>query len=118
MGRAEAFSQGPLWNAGRAFRRQQMDVLEWTTAQASLDVKSLYDGLQEYGLRLALSLSPSFGVAMETIRLIEMDDRSLEVLSKADLLECVDRSLLLRNLDAFSQTQECLTARCLLFDLD
>lgn len=104
------------WGGEDEVRSQMMEVLEWTSASQKIDPHAIYAGLQSYGLRLAMCLSPSYGVAMETIRLIEMDDRSLGNLSVADLRSVLDRDALLKQLDSFSQSAECLQARSVLFD--
>ena len=82
-----------------------------------MDAEALYTGLQTYGLRLAFSLATCFGVSMETIRLIEMDDRTLDLLSIAQRQEAVERSATLRELDGFSQNADCIWARQQLFTL-
>lgn len=106
------------WLGADMFRRQLIDVIEWTSAHTVIDVEAIYEGLQTYGLRLAFSLAPCFGVPMETIRLIEMDDRTLDLLTVVERQEAVERSTTLRGLDLFSQNSNCLWARQQLFNLD
>jgi tetratricopeptide (TPR) repeat protein len=105
------------WRGGSLFRRQLIDVIEWTSAHSVMEIDAVYEGLQTFGLRLAFSLAPCFGVPMETIRLIEMDDRTLDLLSVVERQEAVERSTVLHGLDAFSQNPNCLWARQQLFTL-
>ena len=54
---------------------------------------------------------------METVRLIEMDDRSLDNLEPSELRASVERNALLKDLDGFAQSETCIQARLSLFTL-
>ena len=115
-GRVE-ISKDISWQGAAHFRRQLIDVIEWSSAHSVMDPQDLFTGLQTYGLRLAFSLATCFGVPMETIRLIEMDDRTLDLLTIEQRREAVERSTTLRELDGFSQNGNCIWARQQLFNL-
>ena len=110
-------SVGQDWRGEALFRKQTIDVIEWTTAHGDLNVNVLYEELQRFGLHVACSLASSFGVPMETIRLIEMDERSLEFLNPAQLQEAVELSSMLRQIDEFSIDGKCIEARSSFFTM-
>ena len=108
---------GNLWAGAREFRSQMVDVMEWSTSSAVQDVDAVYRGLQEYGLRIAVSAVASYPVAMETIRLIDLDDRSLLNLTPAEIKESVSNSGHLSSIDAYASMEECIEVRSELFNL-
>ena len=110
-------SGGALWTGAKEFKTHMVEVMEWSTSDAVQEIDSVYRALQEYGLRIAVSAVASYPVAMETIRLIDLDDRPLSNLSSPEIKESVSNSVQLSAIDAYASMEECIKVRSELFSL-